>query len=676
MKKSTLLTHLSKNRITQNTVASTISIMPYSMIRAIIVVFSTLASSMGYTRTFDWLNNLQLSMLTLMPIIINVLFSFHWATKNKTSVILSMATSLTALMIVTGMFSNEQTFYLNTSIPISIAISIIVNVLIEKISSATRVWSNNILTNLIIPSTPLILVTLASIIIKFYLPIDLHNTYQSILGLIYPDSYLNGLVYELVRGVSWFLGIHGQLMFQDVGYEFIRQSNINIQQWESGVSPLNILNQSFYDVWCSTGGTGSTLSLLVCLIFSKANQYKKLIRMALPLSFFNINEPLIFGFPIVLNPIMIIPFLLTPIVNYNIAYAATAYGLIEPMHYLVGWATPPFINSWIASGGNLTAVALQVFLIALGALIYYPFFYIMERMTSLKISDATSRIPTIGDKSQKSSLDINLISNHHHLNEFDEITEAQNQIKKLTSSGDFILFFQPQVRVFDRKITALEVLLRHEDKNGKITPPYFLSFYERLNLMPEMDFWVLENAIYHARYKFKQFSGMTLSINISPQTITDPRLLVIVDEALKDGMPTEWSLEFEITESQKITNPEELGFVIDVLRNKGIRVALDDFGSGYSTLSYLLKYRLDKIKLDRTLVTGLSLHHGGNFLKKVVHLCRTTCPVILIEGVETEQEYDECIDAGVDLIQGFLFYRPMPSDEVTKILLQDLTAPI
>lgn len=110
MSSLTLFTFLSKNRSIQNTVASTISIMPYSMIRAIIVVISTLASHLGYAKAFNWLNDLQLSMLTLMPIIINVLFSIHWATKNKTSVILSIATSLTALMIVTGFFLMIQHF--------------------------------------------------------------------------------------------------------------------------------------------------------------------------------------------------------------------------------------------------------------------------------------------------------------------------------------------------------------------------------------------------------------------------------------------------------------------------------------------------------------------------------------------------------------------------------------
>lgn len=549
-------------------------------------------------------------------------------------------------------------------------VSILVNILIEKISIILTKSKSTFLYNLALIAIPLGIIFLISLFGRLYSPINIHNSYKFIASFIYPDSFLNGLWYELARGFSWFLGIHGQLMFQDVGYEFYRQSNLNIQQWESGASQLNILNQSFYDVWCSTGGTGSTLSLLICLIFSNAKQYKKLIHTSLPLSLFNINEPLIFGFPIVLNPIMIIPFLLTPLVNYSIAYTATTYGVIEPMHNLVGWATPPLINSWIASGGSLKVVALHISLICLGALIYYPFFCMMERMTSLKIGDATSRIPTIDSQAQKSSLDVNLISNSHHLNEFDEIIEAQNQIKKLTKSGGFILYFQPQVRVSSKKITAIEVLLRHQGNDGKITPPYFLSYYERLNIMPEMDFWVLENSIAHVRENFCLFYGMTLSVNISPQTITDPRLLIIIDESLKKGMPTGWTLELEITESQKISSPEKLGSIIEELRKKGVKIALDDFGSGYSTLSYILKYEFDKIKLDRSLVKGLSFPHGSVFLHQVVNLCRASCTNILIEGVETEQEFAECISSGVDSIQGFLFYRPMPSNELSGILLK------
>ncbi|MEW7311186.1 EAL domain-containing protein [Buttiauxella gaviniae] len=645
------------------------SIMPYSMIRAIIVVISTVVFHLGYIKESEWLNNLQLSMLTMMPIIINMLFSFHWSTRNKTPLILSIATNLTALMMVTGMFSNETTFYLNTSIPISIALSIIVNVIIEKISWRNEKFPNKFLLNMMLVVTPLISILFLSLAIKVLMPTNLSNAPKYISSLIYPDSYSSGMLYELARGFSWFLGIHGQLMFQDIGYEFIRESNINITQWANGTSHLNILNQSFYDVWCSTGGTGSTLSLLICLIFSRAKQYNKLIKTSLPLAFFNINEPLIFGFPIVLNPIMIVPFLLTPLVNYNIAYAATAYGVIEPMHNLVGWATPPLINSWVATGGNITAVALHISIIFFGALIYYPFFRIMEKITTLNIIDA---IPEILPSSNitKSSLDVGLISKSHHLNELDEIIEAQLQIKKLTKSGDFILFFQPQVRVFDKKITALEVLLRHKGHDGKITPPYFLSHYEKLNIMPEMDFWVLENAISHAREKLTFLPGMTLSVNISPQTITDPRLLVIVDDLLRQGIPSGCYLELEITESQKISNPEKLGSIISNLQEKGVKIALDDFGSGYSTLSYLLKYQLDKIKLDRTLVNGLSLPHGGKFLNQVVNLCRTSCSNILIEGVETELEYTECVKSGIDSIQGFLFYRPMPSEEINKLLLQ------
>lgn len=643
--------------------------MPYSLIRAIIVVIATLVETLGYTKEFEWLNNLQLSMLTLTPIIINVLFSFHWATKYKSSLFISIATNLTALMITTGVFSNDETFYLHTSIPLSILISIIVNLTIEKITIKTRGGRKKILSKMMQVTIPLAMVLVISAGVKNYLPIDLELYYSYIEEFIYPKNYLSGLLYEIARGISWFLGVHGQLMFQDVGYEFTKQSNININEWQAGTAHLNILNQAFYDVWCSTGGTGSTLSLLLCMLFSKANQYKKLINMSFPLSFLNINEPLVFGFPIALNPVMIVPFLLVPMVNYSIAYAATASGVIEPMHHLVGWATPPLINSWIASGGSITTVALHVFFIALGSFIYYPFLCIMQKMTSLKITGETSIIPTIDTKLQESSPDLHLTSKGHYLNEFEEFNEARRKIKELNESGDFILFFQPQVRVFDRKIISLEVLLRHQDINGKITPPYFLSYYEKLNMMPEMDFWILEQTILHTRTKFEKLSGMIISVNISPQTITDPRLMIVIDNALKDGFPTGWSLELEITESQKINNTEKLESIIKDLRDKGIKIALDDFGSGYSTLSYLLKYKFDKIKIDRSLVLGLALPHGKDFLKQVVTLCRTSCHNILIEGIETEQEYEECIKSDIDSIQGFLFYRPMPSTELTEILL-------
>ena len=127
----------------------------------------------------------------------------------------------------------------------------------------------------------------------------------------------------------------------------------------------------------------------------------------------------------------------------------------------------------------------------------------------------------------------------------------------------------------------------------------------------------------------------------------------------------------EITESQRVKEPEQIIEVLAELRQLGIKIALDDFGSGYSTLSYLTQYELDKIKLDRTLVLGLAREGGEEFLHHVVQLCKSSGSLVLIEGVETEKEHQIVKNCGIHLAQGFLFHRPQPMNNLCKLLEVD-----
>jgi EAL domain-containing protein (putative c-di-GMP-specific phosphodiesterase class I) len=161
---------------------------------------------------------------------------------------------------------------------------------------------------------------------------------------------------------------------------------------------------------------------------------------------------------------------------------------------------------------------------------------------------------------------------------------------------------------------------------------------------------------------------MILSVNISPQTLLDPNFLSLVSKLMRQPLPSGWKLEMEITESQKVTQPEQVIEVLAILRQFGIKIALDDFGSGYSTLSYLTQYELDKIKLDRTLVLGLAREGGEAFLHHVVQLCKTSGCQVLIEGVETEEEHQIVQSCGIHLAQGFLFHRPQPINKLRELL--------
>lgn len=141
-----------------------------------------------------------------------------------------------------------------------------------------------------------------------------------------------------------------------------------------------IINVSFRDVYGLIGGTGCTMGLVVAILFfSKREEMKSIAKMSAPVSLFNINEPVIFGVPIVFNPIMAIPFILTPIMNMIIAYSVTAIGLVSKCVNYITWSTPPFLNSYIASNGDFRNVILQIALVAIDVMFYLVFFKVYER---------------------------------------------------------------------------------------------------------------------------------------------------------------------------------------------------------------------------------------------------------------------------------------------------------
>ena len=114
--------------------------------------------------------------------------------------------------------------------------------------------------------------------------------------------------------------------------------------WRAGEAQLNIISNTFFDVWCAIGGSGSTFSLALCVVlFSRSYGYKQLGRASLPLTILNVNEPLIFGIPVFFNPVMVIPFLCIPIMGFLLAYAATIAGLVPALQEQVGWMMPPLI---------------------------------------------------------------------------------------------------------------------------------------------------------------------------------------------------------------------------------------------------------------------------------------------------------------------------------------------
>lgn len=188
-------------------------------------------------------------------------------------------------------------------------------------------------------------------------------------------------IYQFLSTLFWFFGINGPAVTNTVFNPIhLALTTENLEAFKAGQPLQNIFTGPFGDFFGNFGGGGSTLSLVILMVFvSKSERMKKLGRLAIIPGVFGINEMVIFGLPVVLNPIIAIPFLLTPLVNITLATVATMIGLIP---YTTGaslpWTTPFFFSGWLSTG-SIIAGFFQIVLIAIGCLIYFPFFKALDQ---------------------------------------------------------------------------------------------------------------------------------------------------------------------------------------------------------------------------------------------------------------------------------------------------------
>lgn len=175
--------------------------------------------------------------------------------------------------------------------------------------------------------------------------------------------------------VFWVIGIHGTQVLKPVYQATMLEAVVsNTDAVQNGQKPEFILNETFISCFTTMGGAGGTIGLLIAiLLFSKRQEYQAVAKLSVAPGVFNINETMTFGLPIVLNPIMMIPFILTPIVTATFAYFMTTAGFCGYMVYSVPWTTPPLLIAWLGSGGSMGAVVTQLICILLSIVIYLPF---------------------------------------------------------------------------------------------------------------------------------------------------------------------------------------------------------------------------------------------------------------------------------------------------------------
>lgn len=194
----------------------------------------------------------------------------------------------------------------------------------------------------------------------------------------------SAIIVVLLVHVLWFFGLHGQNIVGGIIEPlYLPALQKNMDLFQSGTSAFdvpNIITKPFFDMFVYIGGTGSTLAfLVVVIIVAKSAQLRGISRLSVAPGIFNINEPVIFGTPIVLNPMLFIPFVLTPIVLVITSYTAISLGWVPKTVAMVPWTMPPIISGYLGTGGHISGAILQAFNFALAMAIYFPFVVACDR---------------------------------------------------------------------------------------------------------------------------------------------------------------------------------------------------------------------------------------------------------------------------------------------------------
>jgi diguanylate cyclase (GGDEF)-like protein len=247
--------------------------------------------------------------------------------------------------------------------------------------------------------------------------------------------------------------------------------------------------------------------------------------------------------------------------------------------------------------------------------------------------------------------------------------ELETALQGALARNEFVLHYQPKVRVDTGEWSGVEALLRWDRPGHGLTPPSgFISILEETGLIVPVGAWVIETVCHQIReWTDSDVGPMRVAVNVSGRQFLEGGLVPTVKRAmLAHNIAPEW-LDLEITESSLMSRRAEVDEVILDLKTLGVWLAIDDFGTGYSSLAYLKRFPIDTLKIDISFIRDITTNADGAAIAvAIINMARSLKMKVIAEGVETQSQFEFLRRHACDEIQGFYSARPMPSDELGR----------
>lgn len=255
-----------------------------------------------------------------------------------------------------------------------------------------------------------------------------------------------------------------------------------------------------------------------------------------------------------------------------------------------------------------------------------------------------------------------------------EERELEGLMSKALVNGEFQVYLQPQYRLSDNVIIGAELLTRwNSPEKGFLTPDKFIPLFERNGFIVKLDSYVLHKACEYIRgWMDAGLTPIKLSVNISRYNLNNPEFFDrVIDTIAEVRVPSKY-LEFEFLESMAYDDLQYLSNLIDKIHNLGARVALDDFGSGYSALNLLKDINVDELKIDRSFFIKYGDKRGMDIVRCIIDIGKKLGIEVLSEGIETEEQIEFLRANGCDYVQGFYYSKAVKKTEFDELAVKEL----
>ncbi len=483
------------------------------------------------------------------------------------------------------------------------------------------------------------------------------------------SDFFRGLLFSLLTHVLWLLGIHGSNVLESVAQGiFVPVLHHNVELVKLGIQSTEIFSKTFYDTFVLMGGCGSMLCLVLAILIAGRNKSQtQLSKVSFFPVLFNINELMVFGIPIVFNPIFVVPFVGVPLFMTVVSFFFTKIGIVPLVIHHVEWTTPVFLSGYISTG-SVRGSLLQLFNLCVGTLCYIPFVKLSEKANQSQKDANLKKVLDAYKISEDRGVMSSLLSRYDNIGNIARSLVAD--LEDDLTHNKLNLFYQPIVDC-NGKVICMEALLRWKHTSyGFMYPPLVISLAEEANIMTRLGDWIIDRACCDLDILKKNgYDNIYICVNISTSQLEDKRFIDVLRRAIERYQLAPGDIEIEITERLALEINGKIKGLLDAINDLGIKLSMDDFGMGHSSLMYLKEYNFDTVKLDGSLVHEiLNNKNCQNIVSSIVALGQTLDYTVLAEYVEKNEQLDILQDLGCQLFQGYLFNKAIPLNEAIEYI--------